>query len=505
MNITAAMLDEWSRHLLGQTIQYMCEQHGQAFLVGGSVRNLLLGEFVTDWDIVAKGDIPVLARRLADHLGGHYAHLHEKASRVVVKQQTQEFVLDIAPLQGESIEDDLCLRDFTINAIALPLEQLAVVVAQQSAPETLCIDPLHGIADLKAWRLRAVDATIFKHDALRLLRAIRFRMRYQLTIEPGTEALLRRDAACILQAAPERIHEELYAILAPVEATERLRYMDTLGLFTALMPEFIPARGMPQPELHHWDVFEHSLETVAALERLAAALEQSGKEIRCSPLETQRGDLAAIRSLVDEAQQQGIWQWSALTSPAMKLAALLHDIGKPVTYTADADGIHFYGHPQAGVPLAQQIMQRFKASTQDRRLVQQIVAHHMRPGQLSRDTLTLRAIRRYFLDLGPTGIAVALISLADHLAMRGPEPLLSTWEKHLAVVRLLLIRYIRERQSILPPRLIQPDELMYRFNLQPGPLIGRLLEMIAEAQTEGTVHSRNEALWLVEERLKELV
>jgi len=126
----------------------------------------------------------------------------------------------------------------------------------------------------------------------------------------------------------------------------------------------------------------------------------------------------------------------------MKLAALLHDIGKPPTYAVDGDGIHFYGHPQAGVPLALQVMQRIHASTQDKRLVQQVVANHMRPGQLSHTTVTPRAVRRYFLDLGPTGIAVALVSLADHIAMRGPLPLLSVWERHLATVRLLLSRYI---------------------------------------------------------------
>src|SRR5205085_4590489 len=111
------------------------------------------------------------------------------------------------------------------------------------------------------------------------------------------------------------------------------------------------------------------------------------------------------------------FQFANLTSPRMKMAALLHDIGKPVTYSVDEAGaIHFYNHPRAGVPLAQQVMTRLSASTQDRRLVQLVTSHHMRPGQLGQnDPITPRAIRRYFVDLGPTGIYVALISLADHL------------------------------------------------------------------------------------------
>ena len=202
-----------------------------------------------------------------------------------------------------------------------------------------------------------------------------------------------------------------------------------------------------------------------------------------------------------EAEQQGIFHFSTLTAPATKLAALLHDIGKTVTYAVDEEGaITFYHHPQRGIPLAQAVMQRLNASSHDRRLVQQIVAHHMRPGQLRHDQLTARAIRRYFVDLGPIGIIVALISLSDHLAMRGPQPLTEDWGRHLATVRLLLTRYIRERERILPPRLIQANELMSRFNIEPGPMVGQLLESIAEQQADGHIHSKEEAFWFIEDR-----
>jgi putative nucleotidyltransferase with HDIG domain len=229
------------------------------------------------------------------------------------------------------------------------------------------------------------------------------------------------------------------------------------------------------------------------------------EQIQHSPLEDSQGDIGEISALLHEAQQQGIFSFARLISPAMKMAALLHDIGKPATYTVDEEGdIHFYGHPQVGVPLAQHIMKRLSASTQDRRLVQQVVAHHMRPGQLSQDSVSQRAVRRYFVELGPIGIYVALISLADHLAMRGPEPLTAIWGRLLATVRLLLTRYIRARQSILPPRLLEAQELMRHFNLEPGPLVGQLLEYIADAQAEGRVHSKADALWLVEEKLSQI-
>ena len=502
MNGAEYHLDTWTLHLLQQAAQFFGENQRQAYVVGGSVRNILLNTSHTDWDIVVNGDAAGLARRLADRLGGHYASMHDKASRVVVKHEQQETIFDISSLHGKSTEADLRERDFTINAMAIPLPNL--VDHFTTGQPLQLIDPLNGAADLAAGCLKAVDKDVFKHDPLRMLRAVRQAMRYSLTIDRGTESLIIRDASLLPQVAPERIHDELYAILGPDGASERLHALDNYGLFTTLIPEFMPARGMPQPELHHWDVFEHSIESPSGLERIATVLQQTEEEIRQSPLADSQDNLVEISRLLYEAGQQGIFSFARLTSPAMKIAALLHDIGKPPTYTVDNEGtIRFYGHPQVGISLAQQIMKRLSASTQDRRLVQQVVAHHMRPGQLSQDSVTQRAVRRYFVDLGPVGIYVALIAMADHLAMRGPDPLTILWERLLATVRLLLTRYIRERQSIMPPRLLDPEELMRRFNLAPGPLVGQLLEYIADAQTEGIVHSKADALWLVEERLNQ--
>ncbi len=498
MQIEKRSLDSWTLQLLTQSSHYFDLHNTQAYVVGGSVRNLLLHTHISDWDIVVSGDVPKLARQLANTLGGFYAYLHEKACRVVVKKDLQEVVFDIAPLQGGSIEADLLTRDFTINALALPLSNL---VNHFTCQEVLSfIDPLHALDDLAQRKLKVVANDVFQHDPLRLLRAVRFMMRYSLALDEPTKLLLTRDAHLLPQAAPERIHEEFYAILSPTGAVDRLHFLDAHQLFTALFPEFIPARGMRQPDLHHWDVFEHSIETVATLENLAAFFQNSVSSLVLKPDDLQV--LQEIQVLLQEAEQQGIFQFARLTSPALKIAALLHDVGKTVTHAIDKGGnITFYHHPQAGVPLAQHIARRLSMNTQDRRLVQQVVAHHMRPGQLSHDQVSDRAIRRYFVDLGPIGIHVGLISLADHLAMRGPDELTDHWSCHLNTILLLFSRYIRERDRILPPRLLQGEELMHRFDLQPGPIIGRLLESIAQAQAEGHIHSKMEAFWLAEEIL----
>ncbi len=518
------LLDTQTRQILQQVAQHFAARQQQAYLVGGSLRNILLGEPCRDWDIVVAGEAGEAhrqARQLADRLGGFYAHLHDKASRVIVKTDAGEITLDITSLHGQSLEEDLRARDFTINALASPLDE---------ALSLQLIDPLHGEQDLQARRLKAVQDGVFQADPLRMLRAVRLIARYQFNLENETRALIQRDAALLPTVAPERIHDELYAILEPDGL------LDELGLLTVIIPEFIPAKGMCQPSPHYWDVFEHSLETVGALELIAqsatttrfiASGTSADDQImavtiatdghtqnpladiadpRLTPNIRSTAYFAHIQSLLQEAEAQGIFSRAELTTPRMKMAALLHDIGKPATYTVAEDGsIRFYTHPQVGAPLALQITKRLSASTKDRRLAQLVAAHHMRPGQLGQDgEVTPRAIRRYFVDLGPAGIAIALFSLADHLATFGPQPLTAAWERHLSVVGLLLTRYIRKRDSILPPRLLSPEELMRRLRLEPGPLVGQLLEIIAEAQTEGTIHSKEEALWLAEERLADL-
>ena len=566
----------------------------------------MLGEECLDWDIATPGDAHKTARQLADTLGGHYVHMHAKASRVIVfvedtgsPHTRKEICFDISPLIGKTIEDDLRQRDFTINAIAAPLdevvrylesnqakpirfrrgeggeerlggplwspsgrgdhqqeqveEQRATIKALPTSTQppsplqdnegtdsyivgaplavalgvgmgtdflgSWLIDPLNGLSDLQARRLKAVDDRVFRHDPLRMLRAVRLMMRYQLQLDPWTASLITRDAELLPEVAWERVHDELYAILGPEGAADRLRFLDEHSLFIIIFPEFVPARGMRQPNPHHWDVLTHSIETVGALEHIAKLVHsetihtpgnvgvplagtlmgggESGQDVATDI------DLAEISSLLQEAEQQGIFSFAGLTAPRMKMAALLHDIGKPVTYSCDEEGaIHFYNHPLAGVPLVEQVMRRLCASTQDRRLAQLVAAHHMRPGQLGHDgPVTLRAIRRYFVDLGPAGIYVALFSLADHLATLGPQPAANAWQRHLGVVRQLLTSYIRERDSILPPRLISPEELMRRLKLEPGPIVGQLLDLISEAQAEGKIHSKEEAVWFAEEHL----
>jgi poly(A) polymerase len=520
----AFSLDEQTLNLLQRTAAlFASAEVTGVYLVGGALRNLWLGLPAVDWDLVVVEQAPLWARRLADALGGHSVHMHEKASRVVMRSAQGEITIDVSPLMGTSIEEDLRARDFTINALALPLRagveqlsRLAAALSPSSLAQLPWSDPLGGRADLQARRLRAVGETVFRQDPLRLLRAVRLAGRYGLTITPTTARLMRRDAALLSQVAVERVHAELCALLQDDGAMQRLQLLDTYDLLTTLMPELSAARGLPQPFPHYWDVFTHSLATVEALEIFTHALRApagdrgNGMAAARFPLleATEReGGLPELRALLREAEHQGVFQVEALRTPALKLAALLHDIGKPLTFSRDEEGeVHFYGHQQVGAGVAEAMMKRLGASNQERRLVRLITAHHMRPGQLARqESLTPRAIRRYFVDLGAHGLHVALFSLADHLATYGPASAQrppGSWERHVAGVILLLRSYLYERERYLPRQLLSGSELMRRLGLAPGPLIGELLEVLAEARAEERIHSKEEALWLAQDYLR---
>src|SRR5579864_1766457 len=206
------IIDNQALHLLQETAQYFNEHpRQQAYLVGGSLRNILLGEEYVDWDIVTTGDAHKSAQQLADRLGGSYVRMHEKASRVVVLvgnpvsfPNTKEIHFDVSPLNGKTIEDDLRQRDFTINALATPLSEIVSYLQSNEAkrpqgstnrsivvalpvdapllpPDTpsvalgrlrsesnalYLIDPLNGLTDLASRRLKAVNENVFQRDPL---------------------------------------------------------------------------------------------------------------------------------------------------------------------------------------------------------------------------------------------------------------------------------------------------------------------------------------------------
>jgi len=264
--------------------------------------------------------------------------------------------------------------------------------------------------------------------------------------------------------------------------------MDDLGLVTATIPELAQANGVNQPEEHFWDVFDHSVETVVAIDFLLheGTWEYAGDEV-----------LALIPWAAKLAQHFGLEVSSGSTRRVLlKLAALLHDVAKPQTKTIEADGrIRFLGHAKEGAAIAIDILERLRFSTKEIKLVETMVRYHLRPVQMSHGGLpTRRAIYRYFRDAGEAGIDTLFLSLADHLATRGPHLEQALWQEHAQTVEYILYQRFQEESLVSPPKLVDGHDIINIFGLSPGPRIGELIEAVREAQAAGELATREAAL-----------
>ncbi len=464
-------------------------------MVGGFLRDALLGRKSHDVDVAVAADPLLVGRQLADVLAGHFFPLHEehKAARIVLPAGEAVRSLDLLPLHLE-IEADLAQRDLTINAMAVPIERLV----GERGPSI--IDPCGGRRDLDERIVRMVRPEAFRADPLRLLRAVRLCAELDFALEPETAAVIAENASLLSQTAPERQRDELMRILATPRAAPGLRLADELGLLEPILPEVTATKGEEQPKEHQWDVFDHSLETVVALDALLGSEKPAdGRWARLwRELWGEMGEYPAVREHFEEEVSQGHTRAALL-----KLAALLHDIAKPETRTIEDDGrMRFFGHAPAGAARAAVVARRLRFSGAEVRQVEAMVKEHLRPLQIAQDgPPSRRALYRYFRDAGEAGIDVLFLSLADHLATVGPRLDWDDWRAHLGVVGFILAWRFQEEVAP-PPRLITGHDLMDALGLTPGPLVGRLLEAVQEAQAAGEVTTREQALALARQELE---
>jgi poly(A) polymerase len=460
--------------------------------VGGFVRDMLLGRATADIDIAVTGDALAVASQVASLLNGKYVLLDDvnSAGRVVLPDT--KWQIDFTTLQGD-IMQDLARRDFTIDAMAIELDKNVQTVLDIGS----LIDPFNGREDLRRRQVKAVSDTVFEADAARLMRAVRIAAELGFRIDESTETLILRDNRLVTGVAGERLREELLRLLAIPGAGQRLLYLDKLGLLTALVPEMSPARGITQPKVHVWDVFDHSIHTVSATEFLLreGTWEYAGEEILTPVPWSNR-----LREHFDREVSSGSTRRSML-----KLAALFHDIAKPRTRTLDDDGrARFLGHPQEGAMTAAAILERLRFSNREIQLVELLVKYHLRPTQMSNEGIpTHRAIYRFFRDTGEAGIDLLFLCLADHLATSGPSLDIKGWQEHARMTEYVLARHFEEKNLSAPIKLIDGHDVMKTFGLGPGPRVGELLEALREAQAAGEVTTREQALQYVGRLLAE--
>jgi len=445
----------------------------RAWLVGGAVRDQLLGRETADLDVVVEGDPGDAARRVARAAGGAacFALSQEYGAwRVVARDHSWQ--LDVEPLRGEDLEADLALRDFTLNAIAEPLAG--------GAP----VDPLGGLQDLRARRLRMAGPGAFAADPLRVLRLVRMAVELDLQPETLTARAAAAHAGALASVSAERVFMELRRILAARAARQGLELMGELGARAVVLPELEALRGVEQNRFHHLDVYGHTLEVLDRTIELT-----SGSPPQQAVPAGQAAELNAVLAepLADELTRAQALRWGAL----------LHDVAKPLTreLRGAAGAVTFIGHDVRGAELAREVLGRLRASERLRAHVAAVVREHLRLGFLVHEPqpLSRRAVFAYLRACEPVEVDVTLLSIADRLATRGDRAREST-EAHLRVARQLLPEALSWHANGPPAPLLRGDELARELGVEPGPQLGALLEGIAEAQYAGELCTREQAL-----------
>ncbi|MBI1991894.1 MAG: CCA tRNA nucleotidyltransferase [Candidatus Omnitrophica bacterium] len=460
------------------------------YLVGGIVRDQLLGRSLgyLNVDLAVPAGALLLSRDLAAHVQGAFVPLDEVAgsARVVVTAQGERVELDVSDFRGPTLEEDLRRRDFTINAMAIALTDW---LRAPHSPQPL-IDPLEGRRALQRRELQACFPGTFEQDPVRILRAFRFAAQLEFTLDPSLFPLMARALPLLPKVSGERIRDELMAVFETDRAHVAIQTLNQLGGLDAVFPELSAGRGMEQGGVHHLDVLDHQIETVAQADRFLSDFAEFSEPLRVPLSAYCREELVERRS----------------RKSLIKLAGLLHDVGKPARRTVEADGeIWFIGHEESGAELVGGVAERLRLSNRETDMVRQLVLHHLRPGFLSREPqLTRRAVYRFFKDLGDDGPGCLLTWWADRMAARGAKSRLDQIAQQRERLEELLNAYFFTAEEVVkPPRLLDGRQLMRQFKLSPGPLVGTLLAAIEEAQAEGRIRTRDEALALARAQLEQ--
>ena len=477
--------------LIGSLRRFFASRGIEAYLVGGVVRDALLKRDTGDIDVAVAADVDEVGRELASFLGGRLVALDAagQVTRVVVPGSGGASVVDLSRMP-DGIEADLGRRDFTVDAMALPLAQ--------ETSETLpagVVDPHGGLVDLRDGVIRAVAPSVFEEDPARLLRGPRLSVQLRFQLATDTARQIRRRAHLVKRVAPERVRDELLKLLAEPGASATLRLLDELGLLCEILPELASAKGVTQPKEHHWDVFEHLLETAGEVERAISRRAEGGGFVE--------EQVPRFEGMDDHFGEEVSDGHTRLT--LVKLTGLLHDIAKPATRTVDESGrIRFLGHHQEGTEVAEGVLRRLRFSGRGVALVRLMVYHHLRPSQMAQkgQLPTGRAVFRYFRDVGEAAIDTLYLNMADYLAARGPSLRRDEWSDHCRLMGHIIDEGLGQKAPEKLRKLIDGHDIMREFSLGPGPQVGFLRDLVQEAQASGEIRTREEALQLVRDNLR---
>ena len=448
----------------------------KTFIVGGTVRDLIIDAVPKDIDIVTLDDPKKLADEIAANIRGRIIELG-KPGMTIYRIVTREQTVDIAPANGTSIEDDLSKRDFTINAMAIALDN--------KKDSQKIIDPHNGISDLKNKTIRMISPDNLKNDPIRLLRAYRIGSQLDFTIDNETSRAIKSASSLIYMSAGERIKDELMKLFSTPRSRHYISMMNDTGLLTTIFPELSPLKSCSQNSFHQYDAFVHTLKAYGFLEKLLHHPDSLMPAIK------------NIKTFLPDANHY----------PMLKYAILLHDIGKPAARTIDSNGrFHFYRHEKISADMAVKINQRLRLSNQEQHYTNFIIRNHIKPLSLftayNLNRLSKKAILRFFLKCDQMTKDILIHTAADLYGKGTTENIRKNTRAFIEFLNHMIIQY---NHSFLPkkstPPLITGDDLINEFGLKPSPLFSKILQHVEEARFSDNITTRNEAFILVKKIL----
>jgi tRNA nucleotidyltransferase/poly(A) polymerase len=436
-----------------------------AWIVGGCLRDALAGRPVADVDVAVAGDPAAAAKAISRAHGASRFQLSRDFGAWRLTGGTLPWQVDVMPVLGGTLEEDLSRRDFTVNALAMPVAGQAVI-----------IDRSGGLADLEAGRIALVSPSALRDDPVRVLRLARIAHQMGFAVDPAARDAARAAAPAIRDAPGERVMDEFSRIIGADDPVAVLDLFDSVGGLAALVPELDDCRGVDQSEYHHLDVLGHTMEVlgnVVAIER--------------DPAEIFRGNADVVAASLSEPLADGLTRGQAL-----RITALLHDMAKAATRAVTAEGrVTFIGHDQMGADMADGLMRHLRTSNRLRDFVVHGVRQHLVLGfMVHRQPLSLVQQDRYLRRVAPDPVEAIVLSVADRLATDGPRTTPIQITKHLALARELLTAHIaiEAREPIRPA--IDGAELAEVLARSPGPWVAELLIAIREEQLMGRLADR---------------
>ncbi len=439
------------------------------YLVGGFVRDRIYrspSNYV-DIDIVTGDDVENVKNCIESKV--LLKGFSFKKEKEVVSFVGSDLRIDVSGLCGSSIEEDLSKRDFTINAIAVSLED----VVSPLLVDVKLIDPFDGVGDLEKGILKPVSETSIADDPLRIVRGIRLKVKFDLTYSDAFVNQVKGNLNLLESVAVERLKDELVKIFNLRNAHEAFRDMFDFSAIFKIFPEFKGFERVPPSGLHQFNLIEHTLKTVEYIEEVINLKEKILGEEAGNFI----GRLYFLPNMSDVE--------------ALKLAALYHDVAKPLTMKERNGKLTFYGHDVLGAKIARESAIRLSFGRKVGEFLFTVIRNHLRPFFLFKEEkLTDRAKFRFFRDTGEYSLHILLHSVADWMATS--DSMKEEVDKYLKFVRDMVNFYLRMK-SVTP--FLTGDEVMeIRGWEKPNKCVGEIKDKLFELQVLGRIVSKDQAV-----------